>query len=204
MPKLFCIFLFVLFASSLRAEDTSVPFAKAVELRGLVTFNGKKLTPDEIIEGDGILTTGRGSYVRLYIKKWQNQILIGPKSSMVLNLGKGVSIGAKVLYLLENGLCRWISDHEARPSNKKVIHTKIAALGVRGTDFLLKANPLLGETEMVVFEGEVQFTNKKNPDDTVAVKKGQWGGLGGRFGDSIGKLVDLPPNVLAVFKKGLR
>jgi hypothetical protein len=72
-------------------------------------------------------------------------------------------------------------------------------MGVRGTDFLAISNPLLGESELIVFDGTVDLHSGLDPSDSKLVTKGHWGGVGGRFGKKIGDLITLPANVLSHF-----
>ena len=60
------------------------------------------------------------------------------------------------------------------------------------------------ESEIVVIDGQVEFQNSSNPDDVALISKGQWGGLGGRYGQTIGKVLDLPGNVISAFDKQLK
>lgn len=86
---------------------------------------------------------------------------------------------------------------------KKVLGTKTASLGLRGTDFLFVSNELLGETEVVMFDGEVELSNNSNDSDSKILRKNYWGGVGGRFGEQVKVLPELPKNVIDHFKKSL-
>ena len=65
----------------------------------------------------------------------------------------------------------------------------------------MKTNTLLGETEIIMFDGEVMMENVNDKDNTALLKKGQWGGIGGRFGDKIAPVLDLPQAVLDMTEK---
>ena len=75
------------------------------------------------------------------------------------------------------------------------VRTRQATAGVRGTDFTFSSFPLMKETEIVTFSGEVEFSDRKRKR-RVKVKKGYWGGVGGRFGKRIRKPVKLPNQAL--------
>ena len=101
-------------------------------------------------------------------------------------------------------LLRWITNKSTSKKPKGGIYTPTAAMGVRGTDFQVIVNPLLGETEIVVLNGKVIFQSLKSFDDKRELTDGQWGGLGGRFGSEIGEILDLPKNVLDFFDSQLK
>lgn len=104
---------------------------------------------------------------------------------------------------LKNGVIRWIGKHKELGRLKGIL-TPQAALGVRGTDFVLKTTELFDESEIVVLDGLVSFENLANPNDKASVKKGQWGGVGGRFGQINGKILDLPKKILDHFDRTLK
>jgi hypothetical protein len=72
-------------------------------------------------------------------------------------------------------------------------------MGVRGTDFLAIVNPILGESEIVVFEGNVDFTSVSDSKDIKHIPAGHWGGIGGRFGAKTHDLIALPQSALDYF-----
>lgn len=60
-----------------------------------------------------------------------------------------------------------------------------------------------GQSELIMFEGEVMMDNLSDKSNTALVKKGQWGGIGGRFGEKISPILDLPEALLISFEKSL-
>jgi hypothetical protein len=171
------------------------PSGLVVKLRGTVLFEGKAIKEGDLIEKVGKIETREKSFLQIKIDKWKNTISIGPDSSMQLNFSDAKK------YTLEEGSCRWKSF--AKSDTKGKIFTKSVSMGVRGTDFLLKTNPLLGETEVIMFDGEVMMENLKDKDNTALIKKGQWGGIGGRFGEKIGPILNLPSEILVSADKQL-
>jgi len=198
------VFLLLFFNVSMAA---TLPFAKVVRVKGNVTFKNESLFIGQKLKGKGSLRALGGSFAKIMIPKWNNTIVIGPHSQMELNLDSSLPEKEKMLktflYKLKKGLCRWQS-LEGQARKKGTIHTKNASIGVRGTDFILKTSKILAETEVIVFNGKVEFRSKLKKDDTAIVGAGQWGGVGGRFGKSIGNLIDLPSDVLGHFKKLLK
>jgi hypothetical protein len=177
----------------------ALPTGTVFKIRGKVFFNGKLLKANDVINVSGILKSHRRSFVKLKINEWNTNIVVGPNSEMKIDLS---SKKAPKKYSFLKGRCRWKTNTDSKSSG--VIHTKQASLGVRGTDYLLIANSLLGETEVVIFDGLVEFKNSTDTKDVVVLKKNQWGGIGGRYGSKIGKVLDLPGNVVSAFSKQLK
>ena len=199
------VFVFlILFSQCLLADDnltspaaiTAPPIGVVTKLRGNVTFEGKSLKEGDIINKVGLLKTQDKAYIQIKIEVWKNFISVGPNSSMALNFSDTKQ------YTLEQGSCRWktfanSSEHKGR------IYTHNVAMGVRGTDFNLKYGKTLNETEIIMFDGEVVMENTQDKTNTVAVKKGQWGGLGGRYGQKIAPPINLPQSMLDTTEKSL-
>lgn len=188
------IFVFLISIST----SMALPTAKVLKIKGKSFFNGKILKLGQEISISGLIKTSKRSYLKISVKEWGNTIVLGPSSKMLLDLS---SKKIKKKYTFIKGACRWLTKFKSK--KKGAIYTKNAALGVRGTDFLLKYNSLLGETEVVMFDGKVLFQNTNDSKDSKLITKGQWGGVGGRFGNKIGKVIDLPANIIKAFNKKL-
>ena len=196
--------LILLLVLSFSFSAFSIPTAVVEKVVGTVMFKGEKLTVGSKLTTDGILFTKKKSYVKIHIPHWGNSIVLGSSSKMKLSLS---SKKTKRQYSFIKGICRWktIAGLKTGPKDKKgQIFTRNAVLGVRGTDFLLKAGDLLGETEVVVFDGQVELQNTKNAKDKALINKGQWGGLGGRYGNTVGEIINLPKKALNYFNKQLK
>ncbi len=200
MSKVFLLFLVSVFSTPLfSADEVKVEVTALVQrIVGTVTLDGKLLKTRDIIDKPGMLVTGVKSLIQFQVPKWNNQISIGPSSQMMLNFT------ADKKYTLEEGTCRWKSALTAAASEwsegkaKAKIHTKYVAFGIRGTDFLLKVKrfSLFNETEIIMFEGSVSMENIDDPTNSVIVSKGQWAGLGGRYGKKINPPLELPQSIL--------
>lgn len=171
------------------------PTGVVTKLRGEVLFAGVALKEGDTIDKVGKIETKNKSYLQIKIEKWKNHISIGPNSAMELNFSD------EKKYTLEAGTCRWKSFGASDAKGK--IFTKSVSMGVRGTDFHLKYSPILGETEIIMFDGEVMMENLNDKSNTALVKKGQWGGMGGRFGEKISPILDLPKEILTSAEKAL-
>jgi len=192
MRKFIFLLTLLLFSFTVLAVDLP-PSGEVVKLRGEVVFDGLPLKVGDLITKVGKIETKDKSYLQIKIDKWKNTISIGPNSSMQLNFSDSKK------YTLEAGSSRWKSF--APSDSKGKIFTKTVSMGVRGTDFFLKTNPLLNETEIIMFNGEVLMENLADKDNTAVLKKGQWGGFGGRFGQKIAPVLDLPQAVLDATEK---
>lgn len=188
----------LLFLSSLIFYSLSImgndlpPSAKVIVLKGEAFLDGVAIKENQIIDKPGKITTGDKSFIKVFIEKWGNHLMIGPKSEMLLNFSDLKK------YTLNSGSCRWISAAKKALNEKPKggIFTAQAAMGIRGTNFILMTNPLFGETEIVMFEGEVEFKSLKDDEDKVSLKENQWGGIGGRFGQKISRVITLNPEQL--------
>lgn len=169
-------------------SKVEIPSGVVTKLKGTVYFEGKLVNEGDIINKMGKIETKDKSFLQIKIEKWKNTISIGPNSTMQLNFSD------EKKYTLDEGACRWKSFGKSESKGK--IFTKNSSMGVRGTDFLLKSNTLLGETEIIMFDGVVLMENSADKSNTAEIKKGQWGGIGGRFGNKISPILDLPKAII--------
>jgi hypothetical protein len=190
--------ILTLLALSLNSFAADGPVAKVVKIKGNVTFNGKSLRLGDMIKSQGKLITVGKSFVQIAVAKWNNKITVGPRSEMELDLTKD----AKKKYSFLKGRCRWRTDPSKKGKGR--LYTNVSALAVRGTDYLVIVNNVWKETEIVVLSGAVEFEKLENKAEKMLVSKGQWGAIGGRFGTSIGKIIDLPAEAIAHFDKQLK
>jgi len=175
----------------------ALPVATVTHVKGKVMFEDKALIKGDVMARSGTLVTGPRSFVRVTIKEWENAITLGPNSKMQLDLRKKTT---KKKYQFLSGSCRWKTLGKKK---KGVIYTRRVAMGVRGTDYLLKHDDMLNESEVVVFEGAVNMTNVAN-EKVLVIREGQWGGLGGRFGESLKGPIDLPKKFVEKFDRTLK
>jgi hypothetical protein len=189
-----CLSLF--FMTSSFAE-----YAKVVVIKGKsVTYESLSLTKGQMISTGGILKTGKRSFVKLELLESGGLVSVGPRSQVEVKAIE--KSGPKVITLLKGALRYKGSDSkESKEAKRPTLYTKNASMGVRGTDFLMKANPVLGESEIVLFTGLVQMTNRSDAANTESIGPGQWGGIGGRFGAKVQKPIQLPKKALNGFNK---
>lgn len=192
------IFLSLLMFVSLNVF--ALPTATVKVLKGKVQFNGKEIKQSDVIKENGLITTSPRSFVKIEVADWNSAIVIGPASSMKIDLS---SPDVEKKYEFLGGVCRWKSLVTKSEGKKGKIFTKEVSVGVRGTDFLLTRNEYLGESEIIVFDGLVLFSNLADQNDSAEIKQGQWGGVGGRYGEKIGKIIDLPPTALRHYTRFL-
>lgn len=168
-------------------------FATVEKVSGEVFVGKKKAKSGLEIPEKSKIAVGKNAYIKIRIKADQTTVLLGPNTKMTINS----QLKANPISV-QSGMLRWIS--KKKDLTFKGVQTKNASLGVRGTDFIVIRNALLGETEIVCLGGKVMFENKSHRKDQSLIKKGQWGGLGGRFGSRIGTVLDLPEEVINHFK----
>lgn len=181
-----CLFLglIVPWTSSKAGEKIT---AKVVVVKGEVLYNGEAVEKDQVLAEDGLIEVKAKSYLKLLVNEYNSSISISANSKLKLAYSKKKK--TKSPYIFVDGLLRWVTKGKAK--KKGFMRTKQAAIGVRGTDFLVVSSALLGETEIYCFEGEVVFANRKNTKDRGLVKVNDWGGVGGRFGTTVGDIVPM-------------
>ncbi len=199
--KKFGVFLLLAFfpVFSAQAYNGRVePNAVVEKLRGKVLLNQDILSEGEKLFAGGKLVTNEKSFVVLRVPSWGSSVTVGPNSAMDVNFERDSDSN----YTLKSGICRWISEMGKAHSGEQV-KTKTAAFGVRGTDFMAKYAPT-GETEIIVLDGKVNFRSALVKSGTEngerMISKGQWGGVGGKFGKTIEKVVDAPAEAIRQWK----
>jgi hypothetical protein len=199
MKSLLRLYLLIMLPTQVFAQEPkpapTMPSGLVEKMRGTVLFNGSAIKEGDIINKVGKIETKEKSFLKIKIEKWKNVISIGPSSVMELNFND------EKKYTLDEGQCRWKSF--APSDSKGKIFTKFVSMGVRGTDFIVKANPALSESEIVVLDGEVMMDNLADKANSELIKKGQWGGIGGRFGSKIQPPINLPESVLKEMDKSI-
>lgn len=188
--KFLIVFIFFL-SSSLFAGTGKVQI-----LRGSATFGGQPLSSTSKIQGNGELVVNDKSFVKILFVESGTSIALGANSTSKINFAAPPELQE---LSLTKGLARWITGNK----KGKGIRTSNAAMGVRGTDFYVSYNPLLGETEIICFDGEVQLTNAVDEKDSKIIAKNQWGGIGGRFGKKLSDVLTLSPELINSFKSAL-
>ena len=181
-------------ALSLFAQDADV-----LSVRGYISLDGSVIKKGMKIKKSGLLKTGVASFLKIRNNFTKSIIILGPNSEMKLDLQEEDLTKQNIL---QKGLARWVSEKITKDELKgkeRGFRTKQAVMGIRGTDYIVKVTPLFAETEIIIMDGAVNFASQSNKKDQKLVKKHQWGGLGGRFGNQIGDLIDLPKEAIQYF-----
>ena len=189
----------ILILSFLLFSMSSFGAAKVIMLRGEATFGGHPLKMASNLKGAGEFVVGDKSYLKILLVESKTEITLGANTTSFINLAvKNVLPEVSLL----KGMARWITGTN---QIKKTggIRTKNAAMGIRGTDFFVTYNPLLGETEVICFEGAIEMESTLVSGEHKMVKKNQWGGIGGRFGENLSRILDLSPELIQSFKQVL-
>ena len=191
MMKTLILFLSILFSFNIIAA----PFGVVSKLIGTATYNGDPISTGAKVEQDGTVVVGEKSILQIKVPAYNSQMTFAPKSKIKLQFKKGKYKSSP--YTLMGGTARWLT--KGKSKYKGSLKTRSAVMGVRGTDFIAVASPIWDESEIVCLDGKVVFINRKNRKNKFVVNKGQWGGIGGRFGAKMKKPVNLPENMLSYF-----
>ncbi len=188
MVRLAALALFLFSSLSLDAIEV-------LALKGDVLIGKHKLSKTGTLKvAAGTVTTGDSSFIRLRFPENETVLTLGPNS--VIRLNKDLIHEHKS----GSALFKYLKKKAVGENPDVVIRSKLASFGVRGTEFMSVVNPLLDETEIITFEGMVEFRALNEVGGTAQVGPSQWGGLGGRFGAQIGEILTLPASVVDHFK----
>lgn len=178
--------------------------AEILWVKGDVSYQNQKMAKGMVLALGSILSTSKKSYVKVMVPKVGKikafSVVLGPDSKLKLSDDPVKEGGHEFI----KGAGRFL--HEKIASTKSIVAVKSSqvSMAIRGTEYLFKVNPSLGESEVVLFDGKIEMSNLKNPNDSVEISPGQWGGLGGRFGKNIAAPIPLPKAVLTSFQKMLK
>lgn len=173
--------------------------AKVLVLKGKATFGGHQLKSTSFIKGAGEFVVGDKSYLKILLVESKTTLVLSANSTSLINVNQKQTIPE--LNLLQ-GAARWITG-TSQVKKGGGIQTKNAALGIRGTNFFVSYNPLLGETEVICFDGTVEMSAKLVKSESKLINKNQWGGVGGRFGEELSKVLTLSPELMNQFNLAL-
>ena len=95
----------------------AIPTAEVKKIRGEVYYQGKKIFRGDTLKGKGLIKVDGKSFVKVFIEKWGSSIVVGPNSTMELNVAKEV----KKKYNFLSGRARWIGDSKKAKTKDKPI-----------------------------------------------------------------------------------
>lgn len=201
--------------SMVPASDTT---SVVVNMAGKVTvlLPGQKeaveVKKGDRLPDDSSLLTQERSFVRVQYRDG-SIINLAPNSKMVLR--RATSDDNAGVISLVRGKIRSSVNKEERNNNKNkvIINTRMAALGVRGTEFIAVYNPENRATSLVTFDGEVAIVKKLEDTDDIekieeylsqgeSVKKGQFAGFNEKS-DEAPRAVEIDPNQLNILKQAI-
>lgn len=139
--------------------------AKVVILKGQVKAklaNGTvvDVKADQSLPEGAVIQTAEKSFVKLiFIDK--SQMNLGPNSQMVINAfpKKEAGIITLVKGQIRSQVTKDYMDMDDKSKSKLYIKTKTAAMGIRGTNFLVNYNPENQNTSLITFEGKVALSH---------------------------------------------
>ena len=71
-----------------------------------------------------------------------------------------------------------------------VLLTPRAKVTLKNGDFLIRVSKFFNETEIVNFSGVSFLETSEGKNEFARISRGQWGGVGGRFSEKIGDLLN--------------
>lgn len=178
------------------------PIARVLAASAGATFEGKPVSEDMPLLVDGTLRTPKDGGAKLELAGSKTIVDLAPNTEVRVTR---TPVGATNQQIeLVSGFARVrVKPAAQRPAGSKgafTLRTKAGTMGVRGTDFLGVAHPVLNEAEIVVFEGKVEFASVANPKDLKMISAGYWGGIGGRFGAKVTEPIALSQDALKHFE----
>ena len=188
---------FVIICSTIVAQANY----KVLKVRGVVKSGSAKISKGQTLEtGQTIESASPISYV-LLSKKGLRVAFSGKfKAELTEEVSKKKSDSpSSTISLIYGSIRAKVAPRKTKKTSFRV-KTKAAVSGVRGTDFTVTHVDVLNESQIVCFEGLVDFS-KPDLKKVQPIKGGQWGGVGGRFGAEIKKPLDLPQEALDFFKE---
>lgn len=161
------IICFVVLATSIQAQDF-----KILRKRGDITFISSQneeldLEIGKSYKGPGIVKSGEKSFVRLQLSD-KNFITVGSNSSVKV---EGFKTHPATLINLLKGKIRGQINKAPSDDHKMYINTRSAALGVRGTDFIVTYNDKNHITSNITLDGEVDIYKKSDTDVLSSLKE---------------------------------
>jgi hypothetical protein len=162
-------------AASLRAQ---VPLAeaRAASVSGRVMLsNGNGLPPFALTRGyvlnpgDRVDTRGGGQVV--IDLSDGSMVVVAPDSVVVLKDFRAAS-SLRELFEITLGRVRVKINHFGGRPNPYRMNSPTASIAVRGTEFSVAVN-LMGDTQVVVFEGAVEVTSLSDPNHRVLIEAGR-------------------------------
>lgn len=176
----------------IKGTGLKTSYPSVIAVKGKVTWNDQDVNEKTVFTGPVRLKTNGGSAIILKWDEMGSEIRVAPESEITWKDTKSEPelVRGKVLCHI-----RTKSKSEDDASSFS-LRARYAQMGVRGTKFMAVTTPILGEAEIVVFEGVVEFKSLENPDDKRMITEGYWGGIGGRFGAKTSTPVKLPAAAL--------
>lgn len=133
--------------------------AKVIIARGEVLVlsksENKRLSKGDWVNEGDVIETAKSSFTRLLFKD-KNVLNVGPKSKMKITSYKSDKKGlVNLIHGQIRAKVKKINANQPKGKIKFIVKTRVAALGVRGTDFQATFNPSNNISNLITFEGEV-------------------------------------------------
>lgn len=178
--------------------EAAQPFAQIIGGEGKISFSDRTVEVGALLSKKGFLKTGKNSRAKVLF--FDSGATLNLEEKGKIQLAPPNAKNWKN-YDLKRGSCRWVIQKIKKGKPKFRIRTPSAVMGVRGTDFLAKYDPIQQEVELVVFEGKVEFQSNRQPKSPKIVSPGEWLGLGGRFGTEVSEPKKIDSTLLQKLKE---
>ncbi|MBI3543255.1 MAG: FecR domain-containing protein [Deltaproteobacteria bacterium] len=133
---------------------------------------------DSLYTADHVLT-GAGQSVAITLKD-ESEIVVGPSSDLVVKDIATPQRHSTRLSLLYGMLHTWVKQHYSS-DQPFVVETPTAAMGVRGTEFVVEHDPKAGQSQVHTLDGTVSlaksFTDLLKPGSFLDVGAGMMSAL---------------------------
>lgn len=159
MKKTLTIFL-IIWANLTFAKET----VKVIKMMGKATVlyphnhKAQEIKENDLIPEDSSILTQDKSFIKIEYPD-KTQVNIAPNTKLVVELIQNKK-QAGLINLLKGVIRAKVSKEEDRVSEKFIVKTRTAAMGVRGTEFQFGVSEDQQTTSLLTFEGKVELTNK--------------------------------------------
>lgn len=166
--------LILLFSLTLVGQVFAAQTAKVLMVKGNVTAlrpgdkNAIVVKRGQVLPEETSILTASKSIVRIKFAD-KSTMNLGPKSKVVVS--KLPKKKPNMINLLTGAIKAEVNKKSNKPtSNKMLIKTRSAVMGVRGTKFQAGFNPTNGNTSLVTVEGKVAMVKRKAIEEKVVTK----------------------------------
>ncbi len=195
--------IIAIIAISLNILSAQEYYAEVVAIKGVATYEKKKIVLGDKIAQMGTIETELNTMIKLYLHKDESFIVLGQLSKLVIGTNSSTINSQKghQNFNLLQGSARWISTKKELISTELiVVQGNRGYVGGKSSDFVVINSPLHEEMELIVISGKVLLKAYAVKKNQVLVAAPAWAGLGGRFGTEVTDSLPLSATVIEHYK----